>query len=258
MLYKCSSCGKENEVAFRVVTRTPEKISRATPDTPKPLCLLCAEKKRDRILAELKNPKVKPKKPKVKQKVKQGSGDESIPLTWRWDAYGRAWTKRRPSKPGHYWVSSGRDNAPKLVAVKDPLEADFILSLAGDDVWYLGPIRVPLCPSMSGKEHKELEQAKAKKPVEQIKLETAKIAPRTPAPVSPPPAAVPAMPEPAGGKRMLDLEEQIRKRKTPFVKSFAEKAQEIIGAQEEELASEAPQGKMPSKEEPENAQHPNA
>jgi hypothetical protein len=226
MLYKCSSCGKENEVAFRVVSRSPEKISRATPDTPKPLCLLCAEKKRDRILAELleaKNTKPKPSKSKALAKQKKAAtvpGD--FPLIWRWVAYGLAWTRRLPAKPGHYWVSNGVDQAPELTNIKDP-----VIVRPGNDVWYLGPIRTPPCPS-------EAEREKAKAPVKP------KPEMKSPTREEPPPPAVNPAPIEASPRagRMTDLEEQMLKRKTPFVKSFLEKAQEIIDAQEDEPQDE--------------------
>lgn len=150
-IYSCTLCGKQGEVAFRVNMRRPDKIARATEDTPKPLCLRCAEEEQKRIVAEIAA-KDKPVAAKVEKKPKrprkQPPDPTDVALNWRWIAFGDppSWTKRRPVIAGHYWVWAEGDLEPILRKVGD---ANSTMNALENKTWFLGPCRVPPSPEQA-------------------------------------------------------------------------------------------------------------
>jgi hypothetical protein len=185
-LYTCSSCAKQAEVAFRVNVRKPKVISRATIDTPKPLCLRCAEQAQQKMLEEIKQKeeenknKNKEKKQKTETDVetknletaiseskkygKPEPRDGEVVLNWRWDAYRYIWSKNKPSIEGHYWVWTNETKEPILIHISDfsPNVSEILLK---KDVWFLGPINIPPNP-------KDAEDQAANKRVQNKKIKS--------------------------------------------------------------------------------------
>lgn len=167
-MYKCAGCAKEGEVAFRVSIRRPDKIARANPETPKPLCLRCAEDERARLVqlaaaaekttvdeAKREKPSVpKPARPKAEPGLE-------IKLNWRWASYGGTWTKIRPVLAGHYWVWAFGDQEPVLKRVGET-NSTMNAFLDNKDAWFLGPCKVPPTPLEAAKDREEAP----KEPVE--------------------------------------------------------------------------------------------
>lgn len=195
-VYECKGCGKKGEVAFRVNVKNPEKIARASPDTPRPLCIRCAEKRREEVLAERKAEKeaavAKAKEtkrskaahaqpatqPEPVSAVPTELGTADIDLNWRWAAYNQIWTQRKPTVEGDYWIWEKGMTVPTMRKV-NPLNTTSLMQpfLEKDGFWYLGPCRVPPSPPVA------VEQALNDANKRKKKTEDAALAP-APAPAA--------------------------------------------------------------------------
>ena len=172
--YNCTNCSKKGEVAFRLNSRNPEKITRATEDTPKPLCLLCAEKKREEIrnekrLAKLKPAESEPNKDKTNTEpvVKESEpkpvlGTKDVKVIWRWAAYGSSWTQKRPVEDGDYWIWATGDEKPVLRKIVAGSYSTMQPFLNTPGLWYLGPAKVPPTPLEAVGQAKNLKKKREK------------------------------------------------------------------------------------------------
>jgi hypothetical protein len=170
-LHTCSTCSKQGAVAFRVNIRKPGIISRATDDTPKPLCLLCAEAARTKLLEKIKQEKEKsdkkeaPKTNETATKPKEVRKFDEISLDWRWNAYQSKWSKKKPSTEGHYWVWTKEIKEPVLIHLSNsntPISEILLDRYKGEEeVWFLGPILIPPTPLKAAEQSKAHKKVKA-------------------------------------------------------------------------------------------------